>query len=193
MSNHQSGVPNPITLLAIQGGGGLLTLLPISRLKTFAKLDRWLTVTLTIFTVINIVASVGLLLAFQWKQHNVVEIGQLELCRIVVFYDTVLLGLLVYSTGGAEKSIFAPQFAAVLPMAMLIPDSAAGIKWAYAAIFLLMFLLGLFPTSAFQGYTPEELSNNSQKLIWFLVFFFLFTIFPVVYSIMSESDGLTAQ
>jgi hypothetical protein len=192
VNNYQSGVPNPITLLAIQAGGGLLTLLPISRLKTFAKLDRWLTVTLTIFTVINIVASVGLLLAFQWKQHHVVEIGQLELCRIVVFYDTVLLGLLVYSTGGAEKSIFAPQFAAVLPMAMLIPDSA-GIKWAYAAIFLLMFLLGLFPTSAFQGYTPEELSKNSQKLIWFLVFFFLFTIFPVVYSIMGESDRLTVQ
>ena len=49
-----------------------------------------------------------------------------------------------------------------------------------------MFLLGLQKLTAFQEYTPEEVFQNPQKLIWFLVFFFLFTLFPVVYSIMAE-------
>ncbi len=96
----------------------------------------------------------------------------------------VLLGSLVYFTGGAAASVFAPQFAAVLPMAVLIRDSAR-VKWAYAVVFLLVFLVSLQPMPQFSGYRPD---GFAQKQLWFLVFFFLFTLFPVIYSIMVDKE-----
>ena len=41
--------------------------------------------------------------------------------------------------------------------------------------------------ASFEGYRPEELAK-SQVRQWFLIFFFLFTLFPVVYSIMAERE-----
>jgi hypothetical protein len=186
MSPQQSDVPGPIGLLSIQAGGGFLALIPIVTLNSFANLDLWLYAGLVIGACLNIAGSVFLLWAYQQQRSFIVRLKPLTLCRLVIFGDTIMLGLLVWGTGGSEKSIFTAQFAAVVPMAVLIRDTPV-IKWSYAAAFLLMFLLGLVqPLTAFHQYTPEELFKNPDKLIWFLVFFFLFTLFPVVYSIMAE-------
>jgi len=184
IASSNSYIPSPLSLLSIQAGGGLLSLLPIVSLQQFADLSPWLHQMLTVFTIANVVFSAALLLCFVRRYGFLVRIiarvGEMGLCRAILFYDTIMLGALVYCTGGAEESAFAPQFAAVLPMAMLIKDSPA-IKWTYASVFLLMFLIGLQPIAAFHHYLPSPLKER-----WFLVFFFIFTLFPVVYSIQAE-------
>lgn len=178
-------VPSPISLLLIQAGGGLLALLPIATLRQFARLTDWLYWMLVASASANVVIALILLFGFmggfRYFSVTVGRVGQLGLCRALIFYDTVLLGMLVFCTGGAQTSAFGPQFAAVLPMAMLIKDEPS-IKWAYAGAFLLMFLVGFQSFPAFHGY----LEPSGSKDIWFLVFFFIFTLFPVIYSIQSE-------
>jgi hypothetical protein len=181
----QTGVPSPTTLLAIQTGGGVLALLPILSLDKFAKLSLSLHRFLMAAAIANALISAFILIAFAINFHHVInvitQVGEIGLCRLAIFYDIVMLGGLVCLTGGSDKSAFAPQFAAILPMAMLIPDLAA-IKWAYAASFLLMFLLGLQKIGPFEDYLPD----NPIRERWLLVFFFIFTVFPVVYSIQTE-------
>jgi hypothetical protein len=120
MSPQQNDVPGPIGLLSIQAGGGLLALIPIVNLNGFAKLDSWLYAGLVIGACLNIAASVFMLWAYQQQRSFIARLKPLMLCRLVIFGDTIMLGLLVWGTGGSEKSIFTPQFAAVVPMAMLI-------------------------------------------------------------------------
>jgi hypothetical protein len=181
----QSGVPSPITLLAIQAAGGLLALLPIISLNKFATLPKSLYNILTAAAIANLVISTMLLIGFiaGWQYILIVisQIGESGFTRALLFYDMIMLGGLVCLTGGSDKSAFAPQFAAILPMAMLIPDVAA-IKWAYAAVFLFMFLLGLQNIGPFQDYLPD----NRIRERWIIVFFFIFTLFPVIYSIQTE-------
>jgi hypothetical protein len=181
----QTTVPSPLTLLMIQAGGGVLAFIPIVTLKQFAALSDTLYLILAVSAFVNVVLSTLLLVGIAVQSPSVIggigRIGELGLCRILIFYDMVMLGSLVYLTGGPDESIFAPQAAAVLPMAMLIKDSAF-VKWGYAAVFLLMFLVGLHHMPAFQGYQQ----GTVNKSVWFIVFFFLFTLFPVVYSIQTE-------
>jgi hypothetical protein len=181
----QGDVPSPTTLLAIQTGGGLLTLLPIISLNQFAMLAESLYRVLVAAAVANVVISATILVGFVGNLRRVRavidRIGQIGVCRMLIFYDIIMLGGLVYLTGGSEDSAFVPQFAAVLPMAMLIRDSSA-MKWTYASIFLFMFLLGLQTNELFHGY----IKDSEIKERWFLVFFFIFTIFPVIYSIQTE-------
>ena len=81
-------------------------------------------------------------------------------------------------------SAFRPQFAAILPVAMLVPDSPL-VKWTYAGFFLIMFLMGLDPPDSFNGYLPDR----PEKQVWYLVFFFVFTAFFVVYSIQAAREA----
>src|SRR2546423_21931 len=118
MSDGQSGVPNPRSLLAIQAGGGFLALIPILYLESFAELDPSLSRTIKTFGILNLAASVALLIAYL-RNHSIFgRMGELVLCRVAIFYDIFMLGFLVFSTGGADKSVFAPQFAAILPVAV---------------------------------------------------------------------------
>jgi hypothetical protein len=184
-------VPNPTILLAIQVAGGFLSLLPIWKLNQFAELSDPLYRLLLFSAVANAIISAAILICFltrfRFLLFVIERIGELGICRGLIFYDMIMLGLLVYLTGGSEKSAFAPQFAAVLPVAMLISDQAA-VKWAYAGVFLFMFLLGLQPNSEFVAY----LENSDVRKNWFLIFFFIFTLFPVIYSIQSERGGSDA-
>src|SRR6266478_2653793 len=191
-ANNQ--VPNPTILLAIQVAGGILSLLPILSLRQFAKLTDSLYQLLAVSAVANVLISAAILIGFvakiRYLRLAIEQIGEQGICRVLIFYDILMLGGLVYFTGGSEKSAFAPQFAAVLPMAMLIRDTPT-VKWSYAAVFLLMFLLGLQPNDGFSDY----LSNSEVRGRWFLIFFFIFTLFPVIYSIQSErtlADATTA-
>jgi hypothetical protein len=182
---RKSTVPGPITLLGIQTAGAVLALLPIVSLNRFAKLTIELHHTLIVAAVANTVLSAFMLFGFLFGLRVLIgvigRIGELGFCRVFIIYDMLMLGLLVYLTGGSDQSVFAPQAAAVLPMAVLIKDSPA-LKWTYAAIFLLMFLLGLQDMPDFQGYLPD----SQYKERWFLVFFFIFTLFPIIYSIETD-------
>lgn len=48
MSPPKSNVPGPVALLSIQAGGGFLALIPIVTLRSFAQIDFWLYVALTV-------------------------------------------------------------------------------------------------------------------------------------------------
>jgi hypothetical protein len=181
-------VPSPVSLLLIQAGGGVLALLPIVSLRRFATLTNslyWMLVAGASFNVVlSLILLTGQACKIAFYQRTIGRLGERGLCRLLIIYDTILLGTLVFSTGGAENSAFSPQFAAILPVAMLIPDFPH-VKWAYAGLFLIMFLVGLTPLSDFTGYLP----GRPEKQIWFLVFFFIFTLFPVAYSIQAERDS----
>ena len=131
-ANNQ--VPNPTILLAIQVAGGILSLLPILSLRQFAKLTDSLYQLLAVSAVANVLISAAILIGFvakiRYLRLAIEQIGEQGICRVLIFYDILMLGGLVYFTGGSEKSAFAPQFAAVLPMAMLIRDTPT-VKWSY--------------------------------------------------------------
>jgi hypothetical protein len=190
-TSAKNDVPNPTALLAIQLGGGGLALLPILSLNSFAKLSNSLHQLLIYSAVANVVLSAALLICFLGKFNFLLRaidrIGELGICRGLIVYDMLMLGGLVYFTGGSDKSSFAPLFAAVLPVAMLIRDVPAA-KWSYAGVFLFMFLIGLSPSSLFEGY----LDHSEARERWFLIFFFILNLFPVIYSIQSEPTSLAA-
>jgi hypothetical protein len=178
-------VPNPAVLLAIQLGGGALALLPILTLQQFANVSDKLYQLLVCAAVANVVISGALWLAFYTKSRYlrfvIDKIGEIGICRTLICYDMLMLGGLVCLTGGSDRSAFVPQFAAVLPMAVLIRDTPA-MKWVYAVVFLFMFLLGLGTDPNFQFLEKGE----AVKERWSIVFFFVFTLFPVIYSIQTE-------
>jgi hypothetical protein len=181
---ENNDVPKPAVLLAIQVGGGLLALLPIMSLNQFAKPPATLYWLLTGGALTNVVVSgiilIGFVVESQHLRKVIDRIGEIGICRTLIVYDILMLGGLVCLTGGSEKSAFAPQFAAVLPMAVLIKDTP-GYKWGYAVGFLFMYLLGLQIGDAFLTSTDNQIKER-----WTLVFFFIFTLFPVIYSIQSE-------
>jgi hypothetical protein len=184
---ENNDVPKPTVLLAIQVGGGLLALLPIMSLNQFAKPSPTLYWLLMGGALANVVVSGIILIGFVVESQRLRKIidrfGEIAICRTLIAYDILMLGGLVCLTGGSEKSAFAPQFAAVLPMAVLIKDTS-GYKWGYAVGFLFMYLLGLQIGDAFLTSTDNEIKQR-----WTLVFFFIFTLFPVIYSIQSERTG----
>jgi hypothetical protein len=181
-------VPNPTVLLAIQLGGGALAMLPILTLKQFTNVSDRLYLLLICAAATNVVISGALWLAFfiksRYLQFIINKIGEIGICRTLIFYDMLMLGSLVYLTGGSDQSAFVPQFAAILPMAVLIRDIPA-VKWGYAVVFLLMFLLGLQTDPTFQFLEKGEIVKEK----WSIVFFFVFTLFPVIYSIQTEQKG----
>lgn len=188
MNTELSSVPSPMSLLLIQAGGGFLALIPIISIRSFSNLAEWLYWTIVFLSFSNFLASSGLVFA-HWRELKpfttfLERVGQLGFCRIVIFYDIAMLGMLVFATGGSDQSVFTAQFAAILPIAVLIKDIAF-VKWAYAAFFLLMFLVGLDPLDAFEGYLLDAAATKER---WRLVFFFLFTLFPVAYSIMAQRE-----
>lgn len=135
------------------------------------------------------------------------------LFRGVMVYDTMLLGCLVFLTGGAEESVFAPQFAALLPIATLVRDDTTW-KLGFAAFFLLMFVLGLMPTRLTSddedGVTGPALvppkppatlrfkyrdgsSARSEKRLWFIIFFIIFIFFPTAYDYAARNTETSAR
>lgn len=183
MATEQSNeIPSPLSLLLIQLGGGILTVLPILTLHRFASLSEDVHMTLVLGAALNILVSLALLIGYlrqlRYFARTIGTTGEVGLFRSIIIYDMIMLGLLVVLTGGSELSAFGPQFAAILPIAMLVPDSSLW-KWTYAGLFFLMFLVGLtVPQDWFQ-----YIDNRPEKQLWFLVFFFVFTLFPVLYSI----------
>jgi hypothetical protein len=182
----RTGIPAPEVLLAIQAGGGALSLIPIATLTRFATLNYYLFIFILLAAIANFLLSTYILLAVITKIPRVMKfissVSERGLCRIVIIYDMLMLGSLVCFTGGSEGSAFTPQAAAVLPMAMLIKD-APSFKWTYAVVFVLMYLIGLQSFSPFVGYTDE-----AAKRQWLIIFFFIFTLFPVIYSIFADAD-----
>jgi hypothetical protein len=123
----------------------------------------------------------------RWRPYRKMEkgLGLTIMCRIAIMVDTLLLGLLVFATGGTYDSLFALQFAAILPIAMLIRDNK---KWMAfeAAFFFIMFLLGTLHKymTAFHGY---KWFSTCERERWYFVFFVVFIFFPAIYGIAIES------
>lgn len=188
-NSNRRAIPSPVSLLLIQSGGGILSLMAIATLPRFAHVSSDIYLTLLAGSGVNVLLSVALLVGqvreLGYYTETVGQMGEIGLLRSMVIYDTIMLGSLVMLTGGAEASAFGPQFAAILPVAMLVPDLPVW-KWTYAGLFFLMFLAGLmFPPGSF-AYIPDR----PEKQIWLLVFFFMFTLFPASYSIQGEKHQL---
>src|SRR4051812_24911264 len=98
-----SAVPRPTTLLLLQLGGGCVAMLPIMSLNQFAKLSDLLYRLLLISGILNIILSaiilLGFLAQFPFLMRIINKIGEIGVCRAVIFYDIFMLGALVYLTG----------------------------------------------------------------------------------------------
>lgn len=194
---EDTGVPDPLVLLSIQFGGGVFAFIAILTLPSISKSElpglMW---TLEGFGLLNVVVSGWLLAAGKqkWTRYDkiIAAIEPIGLVRATLLLDALLLGTLVTMTGGAQESMFAPQFAALLPIAMLIPDTPQW-KLVHAGVFMLMFVFGLFLFPQFRfEYIPRD-PKPFLHTLWFVSFFFVFTCFPTAYSIFTEKSQASAR
>ena len=215
-TSSDSGVPASLALLLIQFAGGALTLFAIWDVRGTNYIDAGAYQVAFYGAIFNVVLSLVLLIC-ELRKHRMHQRAslsaaesiartpgqmvvrgsggysarnrnyELSLVRTFIIYDSIMLGVLVLLTGGAQQSLFAPQFAALLPVAILVPDKKEW-KWAYAFVFLFMFMVGFRAPFPLADKSKWAADRQLQQDVWFMLYFFLYTLFPVVYSILSSRE-----
>ncbi|MDB4913527.1 MAG: hypothetical protein JWM95_1171 [Gemmatimonadetes bacterium] len=193
--------PDPeMVLLLIQFVGGAFSLLAIVTLMPpLATFDPYVFPILLGGAALNVVGSLALLYGYASKRPFYARITDrfkpispktnlpdtIGLIRAALWYDMLLLGILVTFTGGPEESLFALQFAALLPIAMLVPDTPF-MKAVHAVVFIIMFFFGLVLFEHVHFAYQSDAHKPPSHQLWFVTFFLIFTCGPTFYSISAE-------